>query len=92
MTNSTRVVSSPDTITSQLDSDLVILFLPTSRYYTLNRTAALVWNYIQSPQSLADTVTSLASIHDVERDTCERDVRLLMADLCEQGLASVVLD
>lgn len=58
-----------------------------SKVYTLNETAAFLWNALKGKDfSEADVVGLLMENYDVGADRAEKDTKKLLADFKEQGL------
>jgi len=69
-----------------VDGRVVGLDLRSSRYFSLNDTAAMLWESLHSevePSALADR---LVSEFHVERDAAQSDVASFLAQLQDEGL------
>jgi len=57
----------PDIIYTPLnDREGVLLHLKTQRYYSLNETGSLIWQYLQENKSLAEISQTLRENYEVE--------------------------
>ena len=69
-----------------LDDDLVILDVPSGRYFELNDVGALVWEHLDGSTTVEDLIDRVVADYDVDRDTAARDVQDLLGQLIEAGL------
>lgn len=72
-------------IAPQHRGGLVIFNKNTRRYYNFDALAAFVWQYIQYPRTLGEIRNAIVENFDMESDYSERDVRLLLEQMEEEG-------
>ena len=70
----------------RLDDDLVILDIPSGRYFELNDVGAIVWEHLDGSNTVDDLVDRVLDEYAVERDTASTDVQDLLGQLIEAGL------
>lgn len=70
----------------QVDDEVVILDLRTSKYLSLNGTAALLWTTMAAGCTTDDLVDAVVSTYDVDREVAARDVSAFVADCAARGL------
>jgi hypothetical protein len=79
-------VRDQDLVWQELDGDVVILDLRTSRYLRVNETGAFLWRKLESGTSSGALVDALTAEFDVDEATASRDVAALLSTLGEHGL------
>ena len=70
----------------RLDEDLVILDVPSGRYFELNDVGAVVWEHLDGVRSVDDIVDRVVEEYDVDRATASADVQDLLGQLIRAGL------
>ncbi len=86
----TVVVQNEDLLSSELDSDTVLMGLTQSAYYGLDSTGQRIWNLIAQPCQVSDVCEQLIAEYDVDRATCEQKVCIFLTELNKEGLIRVV--
>ncbi len=81
-----RFKHAPDTAWRRIDDEAVVLDLRTSVYYSLNDTAALIWECIGEGLTTEAIVERLAEDFDPPREAARRDVQELLRDLSKNEL------
>ena len=76
----------PNVACQRLGDELVVVNLETDVIYTLNPTAAIVWEMVQSGSDIEDVRTRLLTDYDVEKDEIDRELRLALANMRDFGL------
>jgi hypothetical protein len=84
-----RVVVTPNQVSSDLSGEAVILNLQSGTYYGLNAVGASVWNLIQSPKTVDQLREALLEEYEVEPEDCDRDLHQLLEDLHNVGLIEI---
>lgn len=77
---SEQVVSKP------VGDEIVLLDFQNGMYYGLDAVGVRVWELIAAGQSMGAIVDALAEEYDVARETLERDIDALLAELERRGL------
>ena len=83
------VSASPNQVSTTIDESVVILGLSDGTYYGLTEAGQAIWSLIQQPTPISRIVDSLTEMYEVGPDTCESDVRELLAELYEHKLIEV---
>ncbi len=73
-------------IPTQHRGGLVIFNKDNRRYYDFDALAAFVWQYIQYPRTLAEIRDAIVEAFDMNITYSERDVRLLLEQMEQEGL------
>lgn len=84
------VVATDDQVSTKVGDEIVILGMQDGMYYGLDAVGARVWPMIEAPARVADIVSALVADFDVDAETCERDLLILLRDLVGRGLAREV--
>ena len=87
--NSTLKVGD-DVVFRELDGEGVILNLASGIYFGLDQTGTRIWRLIEQHQRLDAVLAALGDEYEATRDTLERDLMNLAAELSEKGLLVVV--
>ena len=76
----------PDVVSCTLESGNALLDLSSSNYYTLNGSAAKIWEWIGREASVAELVERMMETYEVDRETCVADVKAIVASLEQMDL------
>jgi len=74
---------------SQLDDNYLAIDAQRGYCYSLNATAARIWEMIDQPTSLAALCDRLQNEYNVDKETCLRDTIALVSTLQASGLLQV---
>jgi hypothetical protein len=75
------------TVTAEMDGDLVMLDIEAGEYYGITEVARFLWDCLQNePHSLSKLVDLVCSAYDVSQETCTKDVTSFVVELKERGL------
>ena len=83
------VSRSENMIAADVGNEAVILDIQSGYFFQLNRTAALVWGFLESPISAAALCAKMAEAHSVDPALCRGDVVEFIADMRDRGLVAV---
>ncbi|HVT90007.1 MAG TPA: PqqD family peptide modification chaperone [Tepidisphaeraceae bacterium] len=87
--NESIVSAAPGQLSSKLGDEMVILHLESGVYYGLDTVGARVWELAQQSKSVRQIRDQIVSEFDVAPETCEQDIRELLAQMQAQGLVLV---
>jgi len=87
--DSATVAIAADVLGSELGSEVVMLSLRDATYYGLDDVGAEIWRLIQTPTTVADIVSALVDMYDVDAARCRMDVISLVAALRDRRLVDV---
>ena len=76
----------PDIAWRRIGDESVVLDLKTSAYFTLNETAALLWEALGEGLTPEKAVARLCEEFDAEPETVRRDVEATLAELLSERL------
>ena len=85
MTNETFVAKTVAPA-AEIDGTAVLMNREDGGLYGLNPVAARVWEWLQEPRTLAELVELLTGEFDVDVETAEVDLKVLLHELRGRGL------
>lgn len=78
-----RIENQPFT---QIDDEIVMLNLENNEYYGLNKTATKIWNLLKEPITIGNIVENLLHEYEIDKETCEVEVKNFLMELLEKKL------
>ena len=79
-----------DILASAFEEELVLLNLRDGVYYGLQGVASRIWSLIQRPTTVPEIRDALVAEYEVDPSRCEADLKGLLSELVERGLAVVM--
>ena len=76
-------------IQAEVDGELVALHIDKGTCYGFNVTATRIWSLIEQPRLLSELKRILLGEYDVDADTCDRQIREMVAELERDGLVAI---
>ena len=76
-------------IEAEVDGELIGLEVEQGTCFGFNATATRIWALIETPKRFSELRDELLGEYDVDRDTCERELRDLLATLQADGLVEL---
>lgn len=73
-------------IEAEVDGELIGLEVDQGVCYGFNGTATRIWALIEEPKKLSDIRDTLLAEYDVDAETCERELRMVLGELEADGL------
>ena len=89
ITTDTKVTVSDEAISTAVPGGAVILDPASGQYFGLEGVSVRAWELLAGSVTLATLVGSITAEFDVDRPTCERDIRRLLEELVERGLVVI---
>lgn len=83
------LVRSSEILSSDIDSETILLSIKNSRYYGLETTGSRIWALLQTSIRYQDLIQALLDEFDVDETQCKQEVELFLAHLYEEGLLEV---
>ena len=77
---------SPDVLFQEVSGEIVLLDLESENYFGLDEVGARVWTLLSEGRHVGEVIDILLGEYEVNRETLERDVQDLLADLLKAGL------
>lgn len=76
-----KYVRTQDNIDSKIKDEIVMVNVKQGNYYALNPVATRIWEIIESPSTIAEITDTLLSEYEIDRSTCETEVRTFISTL-----------
>ena len=84
------VIRSQDLISSDIDSEIVMLSIKNGKYYGLNITGSHIWMLLQSSISIKDICNLLVKEFTIDQHQCMQEVMIFINTLIDKNLVEVV--
>lgn len=88
----TRIRRAPDLITAPLDEGAVIMDMASGNFLELNRTAARIWELLDTPNTLSGLCALVLDRYDVAPELCAVQIEEWMGEMQERRLILVERD
>lgn len=85
-----RVIATPDQLSSVLAGEVVILSLADGVYYGLDAVGAYIWQRLRESRTVRELVDDIVTRYAVDRERCERDLLTFLEDLRTHHLAEAI--
>lgn len=82
----TKFVRNQETISGQIDDDLVMMDIAKGSYFSLNSVATRIWELLEMPRSLDSLCSQLVDEYDVSADQCRAEVEAHLTQMQQLGL------
>lgn len=82
----------PDVIGQRLGNEQVLVHLPSERIFELNRTAARIWDLLQSTASLEEIERRLLTEFDISAEQLAVEMQQLVQSLLDKDLLVAIND
>lgn len=73
--NQLLIVQNANLISAKVSDDTLIMNVETGKFIQINRSAAIIWEMIETPMTFASLCAALVERFDVSAETCEAEVR-----------------
>jgi hypothetical protein len=83
------VVATDSQVSTALGAETVILDFNKGSYFGLNEVGTTIWSRLNQPQSVRELCNAVLAEYEVDPDTCQRDVLMLLEELRKKGLIEV---
>ena len=84
--NGEQLVCNPSIAFQRLGDELVVVNLESDTIYTLNETAAIVWEMLQNGSDVDDIRARLSTDYDVAHETVHQELMQALTKLRDFGL------
>lgn len=74
----------------EVDTEIIVLDLRTSRYLSINRTGMVLWKHLADGATSADLAARLIEEFEISRETAERDVDSFLQMCSDRNLLEPV--
>jgi len=79
-----------ETISGQLNDDLVMVDIEKGSYFSLNSVATRIWELLENPLSSESLYDALLAEYDVTPEQCRTEVNEYLEKMKELGLIQIV--
>ena len=90
--DNTTFTQSENIVSCEFEGGSALLDLEKSQYYKLNISAAMVWEWLGAPITLAGLSKCMMQHFDVEESVCLSDIKIILRSFSESGLIENVND
>ena len=77
---------SDDVTWRDVDEEMIVLHLPTGKYYTFNNTGHLVWQQLAEGKDTSDITVQIMDKYEVDKETATNDLSAFISGLKEHNL------
>lgn len=85
------IVRNPDIISTDMESETVMMSIERGEYFGLNPIGGLTWSLLTQPSTVASLCAALCARYDVDEAECQTDVLRFIGALQQRGLVSVAV-
>jgi hypothetical protein len=89
LTLADRVARNRETLSAEIDGEVVALDIARGACYGLDPVGARIWAMIETPTAIIRVCEDLMAIYEVDPETCRVDVLDLLSSLRAEGLIEV---
>ncbi|AXE20520.1 PqqD family protein [Runella rosea] len=86
-----KFIRKNETISGQLNDDLVMVDIEKGSYFSLNSVATRIWELLENPLSPESLYDALLAEYDVTPEQCRTEVNEYLEKMKELGLIQVVV-
>ena len=79
---------SEDVTWRDVDEEMIVLHLPTGKYYTFNNTGHLAWQQLAEGKKTSEIKTLIMEKYEVDEETAARDLTIFINGMKEHNLIS----
>ena len=76
-------------VASEIDGETVVMNISTGAFFQLNGMGSRIWEALATPMTLAELCRKMQHGHDVDTETCRRDVTDFVTLLSGRELLTV---
>jgi hypothetical protein len=85
-----RVARNRDTLSAEIDGEVVALDVAKGACYGLDAVGARIWSMIETPRAIGEVCDALTAVYEVDAETCQSDVLDLFTALHTEGLIEIM--
>ena len=74
---------------SRIQNEMVFFDPEVGKYYATGPVGADIWEFLQTPRLVVVIFDHISATYDIDRTTCEAEVRAFLAQMLETGLVAV---
>ena len=76
-------------IEAEIDGEIIGLEVEQGTCFGFNPTASRIWALIETPRRFGELRDALVAEYEVDRETCESELRALLDELRDDGLVTL---
>ena len=80
---SSTIMRHPDLLAVPMDGDLVMMSISQGSYYGINPVGAIIWDALQTPQTMEQLYQAVVEEFAVDAETCAKDVQSFITQLLD---------
>jgi len=84
--NKTYKINESKAISETIDGETIIINLETGYYYSVNKTATIIWNEIQKNNPTKNISQHFLNLYEVDEDTAEKSITEIISILLKDDL------
>lgn len=84
------VARNPDIVSTEMESETVMMSIERGAYFGLNAVGGLIWGMLEEPRTVASLCTALYAQFEVDEAECQAAVLRFIADMQHRGLVNIV--
>lgn len=82
-----QISPAENVVSCELDGGRALLDLEKSQYYSLNDTAATIWEWLEADTNKpSELVEKMQATYEVELEQCQADLAAILSSLLDAGL------
>ncbi|QHV96968.1 PqqD family protein [Spirosoma endbachense] len=85
-----RFIRNHETISGQIDDELVMMDIEKGSYFSLNTVATRIWELLEGPLTIENLCDLLLKEYDVDYSECRADVEEHLTKMKELGLVKSI--
>ena len=78
-----KIMRHPDLLAVPMDGDLVMMSISQGNYYGINPVGSVIWEALQTPQTLDQLCQVVVKEFAVDETTCAKDVQTFIAQMLD---------
>jgi len=79
---------SEDVTWRDVDEEMIVLHLPTGKYYTFNNTGHLAWQQLAEGKDTSEITFQIMEKYEIDKETATKDLQAFISGLVEHKLIS----
>lgn len=85
---STQISRNETILATDLDDEIIMMDVTSGQYFNLKEVGASVWKQLEEPKDFNTILDNLLEEFDIDRETCETEVRAFLARMAELEMIS----
>jgi len=90
MNLSTILKRSEDYLSNEIDHELVMMNISTGSYASLNETAKLIWQFLDTPKTVQEIMDVLRAEYHVSKEQCTNDLAPFIGKMLDKKMLEII--